>query len=344
MIPLAAEIEAAGGKALPCVVDVRDEQQVRSAVQNAVAKFGGIDMVINNASAISLTPTEATEMKRYDLMHNINTRGTFLVSKECLPYLKKSNHAHILNISPPLNMAPHWFSNHVAYTMAKYGMSMCVLGMAREFKELNIGVNALWPRTSIMTAAMEMLTGKDSDQFSRKPEIMADAAYAVLCRDPKDCTGNFFIDDDVLQKAGISDMKQYACIPENADKLMADFFLDTEPEKLIKFAAEGSHAASLKKSEPTGKIQGLFDKIESLLSDDIVKKTNAVYQFNVKGEESGTWFADLKNGTGSVGKGAPPAGPDSTLTMDSKHFFDMFTGEWKMFSMSVTTRGSGEGK
>lgn len=333
----AAEIEAAGGKALPCVVDVRDEGAVRAAIKSAVDKFGGIDILVNNASAISLTPTEQTDMKRYDLMHNINTRGTFLVSKECIPYLKKSNHAHILNISPPLNMNPMWFGNHVAYTMAKYGMSMCVLGMAREFKDSNIAVNALWPRTAIYTAAMEMLTGKESDQFSRKPEIMSDAAYAILCKEPRNCTANFYIDDEILKAEGVTDFKQYACVPANADKLMPDFFLDVDPEKLIEFAAEGSHAASLKKDDkPVGKIEGLFQKIESLLSDEIVSKTKAVYEFNVKGEEAGVWFADLKNGTGKVGKGKPPVDADATLTMDSKHFFDMFSGKLKPASAFMT--------
>lgn len=331
----AAEIEAAGGKALPCIVDVRDEDAVRAAIKGAVDKFGGIDILVNNASAISLTPTEQTDMKRYDLMHNINTRGTFLVSKECIPYLKKSNHAHILNISPPLNLNPVWFGNHVAYTMAKYGMSMCVLGMSREFQSSNIAVNALWPRTAIYTAAMEMLTGKESDQFSRKPEIMSDAAYAILCKEPKAATGKFFIDDEVLKAEGINDMKQYACVPENVDKLMPDFFLDAPPEQLIKFAAEGSHAASLKK-EGSGKIEGLFQKIESLLSDEIVKKTGAVYEFNVKGDEAGLWFADLKNGTGKVGKGKAPTNVDATLTMDSKHFFDMFAGKLKPASAFMT--------
>ncbi|XP_058463441.1 hydroxysteroid dehydrogenase-like protein 2 isoform X2 [Malaya genurostris] len=331
----AAEIEAVGGKALPCIVDVRDEATVKTAVKNAVEKFGGIDILINNASAISLTPTEQTDMKRYDLMHTINTRGTFLVSKECIPYLKKSNHAHILNISPPLNLNPIWFSNHVAYTMAKYGMSMCVLGMAHEFKGDNIAVNALWPRTSIYTAAMEMLTGKDSDQFSRKPEIMSDAAYAILCKEPKNVSGNFFIDDEVLKAEGVTDMRQYACFPENADKLMPDFFLDVGPEKLLEFAAEGSHAAALKKDAP-GKIEGLFQKIESLLSEEIVSKTRAIYEFNVKGEEAGVWFADLKNGTGKVGKGKPPIDADATLTMDSKHFFDMFSGKLKPASAFMT--------
>uniref|UniRef100_A0A336MNY0 Hydroxysteroid dehydrogenase-like protein 2 n=1 Tax=Culicoides sonorensis TaxID=179676 RepID=A0A336MNY0_CULSO len=222
----AEEVEAIGGKALPCVVDIRDEDQVRNAVTQAVENFGGIDIVVNNASAISLTSTPDTSMKRYDLMHNINTRGTFLVTKECLPFLKKSPHPHILNISPPLNMAPFWFGMHLPYTMAKYGMSMCVLGHAYEFKDLGIGVNALWPKTMIHTAAVEMLTGPDSKTWSRKPEIMADAAYEILTRDPKLTTGNFYVDEDLLRSTGVTDFTEYACIKENADKLMPDGFLD----------------------------------------------------------------------------------------------------------------------
>ncbi|XP_055913567.1 hydroxysteroid dehydrogenase-like protein 2 [Eupeodes corollae] len=318
----AEEIEKAGGKALPCIVDVRDENQVKSAVKMAVEKFGGIDILVNNASAISLTQTAQTDMKRYDLMHSINTRGTFLVSKECLPFLEKSNHAHILNISPPLNMSPLWFGNHVAYTMAKYGMSMCVLGMAEEFKNIPIGVNALWPRTAIHTAAIEMLSGPDSNQFSRKPEIMSDAAYAVLCREPKACTGNFFIDDEVLTAEGITDLKQYACVPENADKLMGDFFLDTTD-----MSKEINKVGTTVKSD--GSIPKLFKKIEGLLSDELVSKTQAIYQFNVEGNEKGVWFLDLKTGSGKCGQGTPQTSPDAILTMSSDNFNDMFAGKLK---------------
>ncbi|XP_073945583.1 hydroxysteroid dehydrogenase-like protein 2 [Choristoneura fumiferana] len=207
----AEEIEALGGKALPCIVDVRDEKQIQKAIDEAIKKFNGIDILVNNASAISLTGTAETDMKRYDLMHSINTRGTFLASKLCLPHLKNSNHAHILNLSPPLNMNPFWFSVHVAYTMAKYGMSMCVLGMSEEFKPYNIGVNALWPMTGIATAAIEMLTGDVST--SRKPEIVSDAAYYMLSQDPKTYTGNFAIDEDVVKKAGVKDLTPYACDP-----------------------------------------------------------------------------------------------------------------------------------
>lgn len=207
---------------------------MRAAVQQAIEKFGGIDIVINNASAISQTSVGETEMKRYDLMNNINTRGTFLVSKECLPHLKKSSHAHILNISPPLNMRAHWFSNRLAYTMAKYGMSMCVLGMSEEFKELRIGVNALWPEKIVYTSAADLASGRDSFQYSRKVDIMADSAYAILIKDPGQVTGNFFIDEQVLEKEGITDLKQYACNPDNSELLFPDFFLDSFPEELIK--------------------------------------------------------------------------------------------------------------
>ncbi|KRT82420.1 dehydrogenase, partial [Oryctes borbonicus] len=297
----AQEIEQAGGKALPCVVDVRDENQVRSAVEDAVKKFGGIDIVINNASAISLTGTAETDMKRYDLMHSINTRGTFLVSKECLSYLKKSKHAHILNISPPLNMAPGWFSRHVAYTMAKYGMSMCVLGMHEEFRPFGIGVNALWPRTAIHTTAIEMLQGVDAKNYSRKPEIMADAAYAVLIQDPKKVSGNYFIDDNVLRDNGITDLTQYACNPEYKDQLMPDFFLDDPADAFKKFELSQtarSVADSSGVNVSSDKVGKLFDTIQQSMTEELVMKTQAVYQFVLTGENSGKWYLDLKNGSG----------------------------------------------
>lgn len=322
------EVEAAGGKGLPCIVDVRDEGQVRSAVAAAVEKFGGIDILVNNASAISLTPTESTDMKRYDLMHNVNTRGTFLVSKECLPYLKKSSHAHILNLSPPLNMAPHWFKNHVAYTMAKYGMSMCVLGMHEEFREYNIGVNALWPRTAIYTAAMEMLAGKESAKYNRKTEIMSDAAYAILIKEPKNTTGNFFIDDEVLSQEGITDLDQYCVDPAYKDRLMPDFFVDNKP---IIAPSDGSPslANAGTKAKSGGKIPTVFKAIEANLSAEVVQRTQASFQFEVTGEEAGKWYIDLKSGTGKCGQGALPTSPDATLVMDTNDFFDMFTGKVK---------------
>src|SRR5690242_16916042 len=199
----AKEIEEAGGRGLAVQCDIRFEDQVAAAVAKTVETFGGIDIVVNNASAINLTPTEMTDMKRYDLMHGINTRGTFLCSKLCLPHLKKAQNPHVLNISPPLNMETKWFAPHVAYTMAKFGMSMCVLGMAGEYKQAGVAFNALWPRTTIATAAIQnLLGGAQAMRGSRKPEIMGDAAYVIFNRSAKECTGNFFIDDEVLASAG----------------------------------------------------------------------------------------------------------------------------------------------
>jgi len=220
----AEEIEAAGGQALPIKVDIRFEENVQAAVDQAVEKFGGIDILVNNASAIFLAGTTDTPMKRYDLMHQVNTRGTFLCSQKCIPHLAKADDAHILNISPPLNMETRWFAPHVAYTMAKFGMSMCVLGMAGELKSKGISVNALWPRTAIATAAVQNLLGGDQAmKGSRTPEIMADAAYEILTKPAGEQTGGFLIDDDVLEAAGVSDFTKYAVDPE-AD-LVPDFFL-----------------------------------------------------------------------------------------------------------------------
>jgi citronellol/citronellal dehydrogenase len=224
----AKEVDEAGGKGLALVTDIRFEDQVAAAVQKTVDTFGGIDIVVNNASAISLTPTESTDMKRYDLMHGINTRGTFLVSKMCIPHLKKAaadgGNAHILNISPPLNMEQRWFAPHVAYTMAKFGMSLCVLGMSGELARYGIGVNALWPRTTIATSAIKNLLGGDAGmRGSRKPEIMADAAYAIFGKPSRELTGKFLIDDDVLRGEGVTDLSHYAVDPTAA--LLPDFFV-----------------------------------------------------------------------------------------------------------------------
>lgn len=220
----AEEVEAAGGKALPVVCDIRYEEQVLEAVKKGVDAFGGIDILVNNASAISLTSTVQTPMKRYDLMHQVNARGTFLCSQACIPHLEKADNPHILNLSPPLNMEARWFAPHVAYTMAKFGMSMCVLGMAEELKGKGIAVNALWPRTVIATAAVQNLLGGDETvKRSRKPEIMGDAAHAILTRPSREFTGNFCIDDEVLASAGITDLDRYAYQP-GAD-LLPDFFI-----------------------------------------------------------------------------------------------------------------------
>ena len=224
----ASEITAAGGKALAIQCDLRDENQISAAVDQAVKEFGGIDILINNASAINLTPTLQTPAKRFDLMFDVNVRGTFLTSQAVLPHLQESAKAgrnpHILTLSPPLSMKAKWFRNHVAYTMAKYGMSMCVLGMAEEFKREKIAVNALWPRTAIDTAALAMIPGVDT-AACRTPEILADAAYIILNRDSASCSGNFFVDDEVLASEGITDLEKYSVVPGTTDFLL-DFFLD----------------------------------------------------------------------------------------------------------------------
>ncbi len=220
----AKEMEAVGGKALACMVDIRFEDQIHQAVKKAVETFGGIDILVNNASAISLTGTLATSMKRFDLMHAVNARATFACSQACHPHLLKAGNPHILNISPPLNLSPNWFAPHAAYTMAKYGMSMCVLGMAEEFRAEGIAVNALWPRTIIATAAvMNLLGGNEAVRRSRKPEIMADAAHVILCRPSRSCTGNFFIDEEVLAAEGVTKFDNYAITP--GASLVPDLFL-----------------------------------------------------------------------------------------------------------------------
>jgi citronellol/citronellal dehydrogenase len=224
----AEEIKAAGGTALPIQCDLRDEVQIAAAVAQAAAEFGGIDILVNNASAINLTRTEETPAKRFDLMFDVNVRGTFLTSQAAIPFLRDSAEAgrnpHILNLSPPLSMKPKWFKNHVAYTMAKYGMSMCVLGMSEEFKRDGIAVNALWPRTAIDTAALQMIPGVDT-AACRTPEILSDSAYIILNRNSKECTGNFFVDDEVLASEGITDLEKYSVVPGTKDFLL-DFFLD----------------------------------------------------------------------------------------------------------------------
>ncbi len=224
----AAEIEAAGGKALAVQTDIREEASVLAAIEQAVTRFGGIDILVNNASAISLTPTAATPMKRFDLMFGVNVRGTYLCTQACLAQLIRSAQAgrnpHVLNMGPPLSMREHWFKNHTAYTMAKYGMSMCTLGHAGEFKPLGIGVNSLWPRTAIATAALQMIPGVDIARC-RKPEILADAAYLILTSDAKTTSGNFFIDDALLASRGVTDFEPYSVTPGTTD-FIPDFFVD----------------------------------------------------------------------------------------------------------------------
>nr|XP_020478122.1 hydroxysteroid dehydrogenase-like protein 2 isoform X2 [Monopterus albus] len=343
----AQEVEAAGGKALACVVDIRDEQQVGDAVQKAVDKFGGIDILVNNASAISLTGTLVTPMKKVDLMLGINLRGTYLTSKLVIPHLLKSRSPHILNLSPPLNLNPIWFKNHTAYTMAKYGMSMCVLGMAEEFRG-QIAVNALWPKTAIQTAAMDMIGGEGVAKQCRTTDIIADAAYVVLSR-PVDYTGHFLVDEDVLKEQGVHNFDQYAVQPGHP--LLPDFFLDEEPETLVQQMEQHGATPAFKPTSSSsatpssvGPIESTFDVIRRVINTDVVKSTQGIYQFDLSGEHGGVWFLDLKSGSGSAGRGQPPVKADVVMMMDSSDFSEMFSGKLKptMAFMSGKLRIKGD--
>lgn len=238
----AEEIEAAGGRALPLQVDIRDEEQIAAAVRRTVERFGGIDVLVNNASAISLTGTLETPMKKFDLMWSINARGTFACAQACIPYLRKSPNPHILTLSPPLNLDPRWFKQNTAYTISKYGMSLVVLGLAEEFKADGIAVNSLWPRTVIATAALAMLGGLTPPENCRRPEIVADAAHAILTRDSRCCTGNFYIDEDVLREAGVTDFAGYAVAP--GQPLHPDLFLGEPRQEYLRLRGSSANASS----------------------------------------------------------------------------------------------------
>ncbi|KFD53708.1 hypothetical protein M514_05413 [Trichuris suis] len=321
----AEDVEKAGGRCLPCVVDVRDEASVEKAVHDAVKTFGGIDVLINNASAISLTGTLETSMKRFDLMNSINCRGTFLTSQKCIPYLKQSKNPHILNISPPLNMKAVWFKNHVAYTMAKYAMSMCVLGMSEELRPYGIGVNALWPRTAIWTAAMKMLGGEDIASACRKPEIMADAAYAILIRDSKNFTGHFYIDEEVLRELGVTDFDSYAVKP--GCPLQGDFFLDDSEPTLAQRPAGTEFVAKAK--DATEETYNIFARLRKQITSDLVDQTKATFVFNIVDIRPNVWYVDLKT-NGSCGDGKPPEGDSSVdvnFTMNGATFVSLFNGQ-----------------
>ncbi|XP_011191636.2 hydroxysteroid dehydrogenase-like protein 2 [Zeugodacus cucurbitae] len=337
----AHEVEKAGGRALPCVVDICDEEQVHVAVNDAVSRFGGIDIVVNNASAISFTNTAATTINSLDTMYITNTRAAFLVSQACRPYLIQSEYSHILNISPPLNLDPKWLAPHLGYTIAKYGMSMCVLGMSYELSDMSVAVNALWPRTSICTERIKALMGPEFLKRTRKVDIMADAAYAMLIREPHEFTGRFLLDEEILTEAGIKDFDQYANDPSVANELMYESFVDVPEDRIIPYInrdipAWKSVLAARKAKEniqnehgEDGKIPSLFKKIEPLISTELVQKTKAIYQFNIIGSEDGVWYLDLKNGEGACGKGVPNSAPDATFTMKTENFFDMFAGKIK---------------
>uniref|UniRef100_A0A8C3Y762 Hydroxysteroid dehydrogenase-like protein 2 n=1 Tax=Catharus ustulatus TaxID=91951 RepID=A0A8C3Y762_CATUS len=287
----AEEIEAAGGKALPCIVNVREEQQIVNAVEKAVKTFGGIDILVNNASAISLTGTLETATKKVNLMMDVNVRGTYLTSKACLPYLRKSKNPHILNLSPPMNLNPMWFKNHCAYTISKYGMSMCVLGMAEEFRG-EVAVNALWPKTAIHTAAMDMLGGAGIEKQCRKTDILADAAYCILTK-PKTFTGNFVIDEVLLREEGVKDFDVYAIAPGHP--LMPDFFLDVESDttstKQERYGAaqeekklSGSQQEGADGAKPSGPVAETFRVIQGAMTEEYVRSTQGVFQFELSGK------------------------------------------------------------
>lgn len=340
----AEEIEKVGGKCLPCKVDIRNESEVEKAVEECVQKFGGIDILINNASAISLTGTLDTPMKKYDLMHQVNTRGTFLVSQKCIPYLKSAKNPHILNLSPPLSMKPIWFAGHVAYTMAKYGMSMCVLGMSAELRPYNIAVNALWPRTAIWTAAMNVIADESARKSCRKPDILADAAYVVLTRDSKSHTGQFYVDEQVLKAEGVTDFDQYSEVPGSNNLLWDLFlpeaeaqyetFLDRKDVDKTRLWAEGGQSSSATSGRSPGgnsHVSALFKKLQPVITPTMVQSIKAVYKFQLTGSEPGVWYLDLKNADqAGCGSGEPPAGnPDVVFTCDSDKLVSMFSGSLK---------------
>jgi len=336
----ADEIEKAGGKALPCIVDIRSEQNVREAVDKARKEFGKIDILVNNASAISLTPSLVTGMKKYDLMNQINARGTYLCSHVCAPDLIKSaaegKFAHILNIAPPLSFNEIWFKNHTAYTIAKFGMSMCTLGMAGEFRDRGVGVNSLWPRTAIWTAAMKMISGGDDATGNRTPEIMSDAAHVMLTSNPKDFTGNFVIDEEILrEKCGIQDFTKYDCVP--GSPLTPDFFIDDYEKRFGKIedgAAVinpnvGQDAAAVNTVPST--VEQVMNNLSHKLSQDgatFVQKTNASYHFIMK-DSKREFFLNLAEGNGKCGQlsAGESIEASSTFTMKEKDFVKMFNGK-----------------
>ncbi|NXG37169.1 HSDL2 protein, partial [Dromaius novaehollandiae] len=342
----AEEIEAAGGKALPCVVNVREEQQIINAVEKAVKTFGGIDILVNNASAISLSGTLETETKKANLMMDVNVRGTYLTSKICLPHLRKSKNAHILNLSPPLNLNPIWFKNHCAYTISKYGMSMCVLGMAEEFRG-EVAVNALWPKTAIYTAAMDMLGGSGVEKQCRKTDILADAAYCILTK-PKSFTGNFVIDEALLKEEGIKDFDVYAIAPGKTDLFLAGAsqgFKEEKKSSQPKHKGPDGAKVNLESAsaKPLSPVAETFKVIQGAISEEFVKAIQGVFLFELSGDDGGTWYIDLKTKGGSAGCGKPPVKADVVMSLSSADFVKMFTGKLKptMAFMSGKLRISG---
>lgn len=331
----AKEIEEAGGNCLPCTVDIRYEDQVTKAMEEGAKKFGGIDILINNASAISLTGTLDTSMKKYDLMNQVNARGTFLCSKVALPYLLKSKNPHILNLSPPLSLNPKWFKNNVAYTIAKYGMSFCVLGMSEEYKDDGIAVNALWPRTAIATDAIDLIGSVEMRKQSRTVDIMSDAAYQILIKDSRTFTGKFVIDEEILRKeCGITNFDKYAVDPTQS--LMLDFFVDEEAnvnsESLVGLVTKDTkkqESSTETQQQNTNDISDVISSMKNLLSADLVQKINGVYGFNISDATTPNWFLDLKSENGSIGLGEFSGKTNCTITTTSDVFRSMTEGKLK---------------
>nr|XP_060465547.1 hydroxysteroid dehydrogenase-like protein 2 [Panthera onca] len=346
----AEEIEAAGGKALPCAVDVRDEQQINNAVEKAVEQFGGIDILVNNASAISLTNTLETPMKRVDLMMNVNTRGTYLTSKACIPYLKKSKIAHILNLSPPLNLNPLWFKQHCAYTIAKYGMSMCVLGMAEEFKG-EIAVNALWPKTGMylkkyihlldfhllsLTVLRCILGGTSVVEEGGPLREGLHVGWGEESGHPATDLGTGSrVEDNRCITEQLQASATWTTL-HTGHPLLPDFFLDEHPDTIIKKVESRGAVPELKEEKPqpppkprSGAVEETFRIVKDSLTDDVVKATQAIYQFELSGEDGGTWFLDLKSKGGNVGYGGPSHQADVVMSMSTDDFIKMFSGKLK---------------
>lgn len=327
----ASEVEEAGGKSLAVQLDLREEETVKSAIDKTIEKFGGIDVLVNNASAIFIAQAEDTPMKRFDLMNSINVRGTFMMAKYAIPHLKKAKNPHIINLSPPLELKPQWFSQHTAYTMSKYGMTLNAYGLASELKG-SIGVNALWPKTAIWTAAMNMLAGEESRKGSRKPSIMADAAYAIACRD-KSVSGNFYIDEEVLKEEGVKDFDAYA--EEPGHPLLPDFFLpdrvlkDFDMNLLKNFSKQisGDKSKAAESSVQTeGPVAGIFASASAVMTDELKDDINATLYFLVSDK---SWTLISKRGETFQVKNEKPEKADVTLITDEATFIKMAKGETK---------------
>lgn len=330
----AKEVEQVGGKSLAVQLDLRDEETIKSAITKTIEKFGGLDLLVNNASAIFIAQSEDTPMKRFDLMNSINVRGTFMMSKYAIPHLKKSSNPHIINLSPPIELKDRWFSPNTAYTMSKYGMSLSAFGLAAELRGV-VGVNALWPKTAIWTAAMNMLGGEDAKKGSRKASIMADAAYAIACKD-KSVSGNFFIDEELLKEEGVKDFEQYAEVPGHP--LLPDFFLpdrvlkEFDPALLESLTKQVTGSSAPKQESAAvgaddGPVAAVFAAASGAITDDIKDDVNAVLHFQISEKH---WTMISKKGSPlEVRREKPEVKADVLLITDDQTFIKMAKSEVK---------------